>query len=169
MTTTSLTHVWWLSLSNHKRKVVSKLTYFSCCFDQIIRSDKFFANDISSQRGNSLEAKVKLECTISCLIFDRNSTFQCHNTYSINNWSDMNKRSINSKYTSLNWNHEIILLKYFCCVKNLLKCQVFILEWHANLKHAIYFACYTWVTTKLIEFSLIVQTSYNKIENYIWE
>ena len=54
MTTTSLTHVWWLSLSNHKRKVVSKLTYFSCCFDQIIRSDKFFANDISLQRGNSL-------------------------------------------------------------------------------------------------------------------
>ena len=34
-----------------------------------------------------------------------------------------------------------------------------------KFKHAIYFACYTCATTKLIEFSLIVQTSYNKIEN----
>ena len=128
MTTSSLTHVWWLSLSNHKRKVVSKLTYFSCCFDQIIRSDKFFANDISSQRGNSLAAEAKLECTISCLIFNRNFTFHSHDTYPINNWSNIDKRyfQFNSKYICLDWNHEIILLKYFCCVKNLLKCQVFI-------------------------------------------
>ena len=69
MTTTSLTHVWWLSLSNHKRKVVSKLTYFSCCFDQIIRSDKFFANYISSRRGNSFATKAKLECTYRVWFF----------------------------------------------------------------------------------------------------
>ena len=35
----------------------------------------------------------------------------------------------------------------------------------SKFKHAIHFACYTCASTKLIEFSLIVQTSYNKAEN----
>ena len=130
MTTTSLTHVWWLSLSNHKRKVVSKLTYFSCCFDQIIRSDKFFANYISSRRGNSFATKAKLECTYRVWFFIEilHSSVIIPIRLIIDQiWINARIQIIfNFKYISWNWNHEIILLKYFCCVKNLLKCQVFI-------------------------------------------